>query len=300
MSALDNDILIRQPELQHTGIDQPVTVLLKDIIESPRFDWAIITVIIISAISLGLETWPYAVSMAGSVLLWIDRVALLVFTVEMLAKLWVYRQRFFTSGWNIFDISIVAISWIPSIGPLAVLRALRILRVLRLISVVPQMRTVVGALFKSLPGMVSVIAVLMLIFYVSAVISTKLFGQAFPQWFGGLGESMYTLFQIMTLESWSMGIVRPVMDVYPLSWLFFVPFVMITSFAVLNLFIALIVNSMQTVHMRDRDETAHAEAMEAHQEREALLSNIDKLAADITSLRAELALQRSSQSDLKP
>ncbi len=299
MSTIDNDILIGQPKPQQTVIDQPVTTLLKDIIESPRFDWTIITVIIVSAISLGLETWPYAVSVLGPVLAWIDRLALFVFTLEMLAKLWVYRLRFFSSGWNVFDLSIVAISWIPSIGPLAVLRALRILRVLRLISIVPQMRTVVGALFKSLPGMVSVIAVLMLIFYVSAVISTKLFGQAFPHWFGGLGESMYTLFQIMTLESWSMGIVRPVMEVYPLSWLFFVPFVMITSFAVLNLFIALIVNSMQAVHMQDREEVAQGEALVAHQERETLLSNIEQLGADITSLRAELALQRSSQSDIK-
>jgi voltage-gated sodium channel len=146
------------------------------------------------------------------------------------------------------------------------------------------MRTVVGALFKALPGMMSIIAVLTLVFYVAAVMATKLFGAAFPAWFGSVGESMYTLFQIMTLESWSMGIVRPVMQVYPLAWLFFVPFVIITSFAVLNLFIALIVNSMQSVQLQDRNSAA-AEAELAHNEREALLRKIDRLADEIRQMR---------------
>ena len=167
------------------------------------------------------------------------------------------------------------------------LRALRILRVLRLLSVVPQMRTVVGALFKALPGMGSILAVLLLVFYVAAVMTTKLFGASFPDWFGSVGASMYSLFQIMTLESWSMGIVRPVMDVYPKAWLFFVPFVVITSFAVLNLFIALIVNSMQTIHGTMHDETRReAVAAEdlAHSERETLLSEIRALRDEVRRL----------------
>ncbi len=260
--------------------------MLTRLVESGWFAVTITIIIVINAIVLGLETWPPAAGAAGPLLNWIDRAALLIFSVELTLKFWVYRLRFFSDGWNVFDLVIVTIAWIPASGPLSVMRALRILRVLRLVSIVPQMRTVIGALFAALPGMGAIIAVLLLLFYVAAVMSTKLFGGVFPQWFGGVGESMYTLFQIMTLESWSMGIVRPVMEQYPLAWIFFVPFVIITSFAVLNLFIALIVNSMQSVHMQDR-ESAEAEAVMAHDERESLLR-------EVRSLRTEMAqLQQS-------
>jgi voltage-gated sodium channel len=266
------------------GSGAVLSAKLKAIVESQFFNTFIIVVILINAITLGLETSSAAMAATGPWLYRLDRLALFIFTAEILAKLWVYRKRFFADGWNIFDFSIVAIAWFPAVGPLAVLRALRILRVLRLISVVPQMRTVVGALFKALPGMLSIIAVLMLVFYVAAVMATKLFGDAFPAWFGSVGESMYTLFQIMTLESWSMGIVRPVMEVYPLAWVFFVPFVIVTSFAVLNLFIALIVNSMQSAQLQDRS-SAETEAEIAHNEREVLLQKIDLLADEIRRMR---------------
>ncbi len=256
---------------------------LRELVESRAFGVTITAVILLNAITLGLETSPRAMSTAGGLLLLFDRIALWIFTVEIALKLWVYRRRFFASGWNNFDFIIVAVSWVPFAGPFAVLRALRVLRVLRLISIIPQLRTVVGALLHSLPGMGSVVAVLTLVFYVAAVMATKLFGSEFPQWFGSVGESMYSLFQIMTLESWSMGIVRPVMEVYPLAWVFFVPFVIITSFAVLNLFIALIVNSMQSVHLQDKEE---AKAMEdvAHDERELLLREVRSLRQEIEKL----------------
>ena len=274
-----------QPAITLAGKDRPdASSWLRELVNSSSFNHFITVVILINAVTLGLETSSQAMAVAGVGLYWLDRAALLIFTIEIAARLWVYRRRFFAEGWNVFDFSIVAIAWVPAAGPIAVLRALRILRVLRLVSVVPQMRTVVGALFKALPGMMSIVAVLLLVFYVAAVMATKLFGQHFPAWFGSVGESMYTLFQIMTLESWSMGIVRPLMDVYPLAWLFFVPFVIVTSFAVLNLFIALIVNSMQSVQLQDK-EGAAAQAELAHNEREALLLKIDRLADEIRQLR---------------
>ena len=180
----------------------------------------------------------------------------------------------------------------PTAGPLSVLRAMRILRVLRLISVVPQMRTVIGALFSALPGMGSIVAVLLLVFYIAAVMTTKLFGEAFPQWFGTVGESMYSLFQIMTLESWSMGIVRPVMDEYPFAWVFFVPFVVVTSFAVLNLFIALIVNSMQTIHAKDRETVRELEDA-THSEHAGLHVELRALREEVASLRRTLQSEDS-------
>ena len=223
---------------------------------------------------------------AGPLLLALDRAALWVFTVELALKIWVYRSRFARDGWNVFDFVIVAIAWLPAAGPLSVLRALRIMRVLRLVSVVPQMRAVIGALFRAMPGMGSIVAVLMLVFYVAAVMATKLFGEQFPQWFGTIGESMFSLFQVMTLESWSMGIVRPVMELYPGAWAFFVPFIVVTSFTVLNLFIALIVNSMQSMQSATT-EKIRTEASLAHDEREQLMRRLDALTEEVRRLREQ-------------
>jgi voltage-gated sodium channel len=259
---------------------------LRQLVESPRFTWFITAVIIFNAVTLGLETWAPAMEAAGGLLVAIDRIVLAIFVFEMLAKLAVYRLGFFRSGWNIFDFTIVGIALIPAAGPLTVLRALRILRVLRLLSVVPQMRSVVTALVGALPGMGSIAAVMSLIFYVGSVLATKLFGATFPDWFGSIGASAYSLFQIMTLESWSMGIVRPVMEVFPWAWAFFVPFILVTSFAVLNLVVAVIVNSMQIVHEADQKEEREAEREIVHQETEAL-------AGEIRALRRELGEVKS-------
>jgi len=286
MSDLQGPAVAPRPR-QRDAAGHALRAAATRLVESPRFSAAVTAVIVINAITLGLETWPVAMQAAGPLLLAIDTAALWIFTAEMLLKIWVYRGAFFTRSWNLFDFAIVAIAWVPSAGALSVLRALRVLRVLRLVSVVPQMRTVVGALFRALPGMGSIVAVLSLVFYVAAVMATKLFGVTHPQWFGSIGESMYSLFQIMTLESWSMGIVRPVMEQHPYAWAFFVPFIVVTSFTVLNLFIALIVNSLQSAHEHDR-EFAETEARVAHDEREALSQQIGELAAEVRRLRDTL------------
>jgi len=258
-------------------------------VEKAAFVNFISVVIAVNAVTLGLETSETVMAAAGGVLIVIDRVALAIFTVEIALKLYGYGPRFFTKGWNIFDFVIVAVALMPSAGAFSVLRALRILRALRLLSVVPQMRNVVGALLSAVPGMASIIAVLGLVFYVAAVMATKLFAADFPDWFGSVGSSMYTLFQIMTLESWSMGIVRPVMAVHGWSWLFFVPFIIITSFAVLNLFIALIVNSLQTLSGEESREKAAEQAAAAHDERVELLEEVRALRQEIETLRKTVA-----------
>lgn len=258
---------------------------LRKLVESPRFTAFITAVILFNAVTLGLETWPRAIEVAGGLLVAIDRIVLAVFVFEMIAKLLVYRLSFFRSGWNIFDLTIVGIALIPAAGPLTVLRALRILRVLRLLSVVPQMRSVVTALIGAIPGMGSIAAVMSLIFYVGSVLATKLFGATFPDWFGSIGASAYSLFQIMTLESWSMGIVRPVMEVYPWAWLFFVPFILITTFAVLNLVVAVIVNSMQTLHEAEQKEEREAERQIVHEETATLTSEVRAMRQELGEIR---------------
>ncbi len=211
----------------------------------------IIGVIIFNAIILGLETSPVTMAQAGDLILALDAACLAFFVVEILLKLFAYGGRFFRSGWNLFDLAIVGISLVPASAGMSVLRALRILRVLRLVSVAPRLRRVVEGFVTALPGMGSVFVLMAIIFYIAAVMATKLFAASFPEWFGSLGQSAYTLFQIMTLESWSMGIVRPVMESYPYAWAFFVPFIMVTTFAVVNLLVGLIVNSMQDAHAEE-------------------------------------------------
>lgn len=264
---------------------------ISEFVESPKFTQFITALILINAITLGLETDASMMNKFGNWLVLIDKIILVLFTAELMLKFYAYRMSFFRSGWNIFDFIIVSIAWIPTTGALSVLRALRILRVLRLLTVVPQMRRVISALGHSIPGMVSIIGVLCLIFYVSAVLTTKLFGdhpdQNMQEWFGTIGASAYTLFQIMTLESWSMGIVRPVMEYYPLSWMFFVPFIIVTSFAVLNLFIGIIVDAMQIVQKETR-QVDKAEIKEfTHEELNSLHTRFDKLQAELERLNLD-------------
>ena len=229
----------------------PFTARLTSILDSPQFGRFITAVILVNAVTLGLETAPSIMARTGGIITFVDEACLMIFIVEILAKLFVRRHRFFLSGWNVFDFIIVGIALVPGAQGLSVLRALRILRVLRVISVAPRLRRVVEGFITALPGMGSVFLLMAIIFYIGSVIATKLFGHSFPEWFGTLGLSAYSLFQIMTLESWSMGIVRPVMEVYPYAWGFFVPFIMVTTFAVVNLLVGLIVNSMQDAHSEE-------------------------------------------------
>jgi len=248
---------------------------LRILIESSRFQNAIMAVIVINAIIIGMETSPVLMERYGSILGALDQIAIGIFIVEILLKLFVYRLSFFKNGWNIFDFVIVAVALLPTGGSLSVLRALRILRALRLVSTMPKMRKVVQGLFAAIPSMGTVIILLALVFYIAAVMATKLFGSEFPQWFGSIGASLYSLFQIMTLESWSMGIVRPIMEVYPWAWVFFVPFVLVTSFVVLNLFIAIIVNAMH--EEADEEQTA---------QRDEILEEIRAIRREIKALRS--------------
>ncbi|SIO49226.1 voltage-gated sodium channel [Rhodovulum sp. ES.010] len=245
---------------------------LARVLERPITRNAILGVILFNAVLLGMETSDRIMAQAGGLIVALDWLCLSIFVAEIAAKLLAYRFAFFRSGWNVFDFVIVGIALVPAAHALSVLRALRILRLLRVISVAPRLRRVVEGFISALPGMGSVFLLMGMIFYIGAVMATKLFGDTFPEWFGTLGLSAYSLFQIMTLESWSMGIVRPVMDVYPYAWGFFVPFIMVTTFAVVNLLVGLIVNSMQDAHHEEdvkrtdayRDEVlARLQAIEA-------------------------------------
>jgi voltage-gated sodium channel len=262
--------------------DQNVQATLERILADRRTERTILALIIVNAVTLGLETVPSVMAAAGPALQALDAAILAIFVAEIAGKLVVQQSRFFRDPWNVFDFAVVAIALVPSSGPLAVLRALRVLRVLRLITLMPSLRRVVGALLGALPGMGSIVLLLGLIYYVASVMATKLFGSSFPEWFGSIPASAYSLFQIMTLESWSMGIVRPVMEIYPQAWMFFVPFILATTFTALNLFIGVVVSAMQ-----EEVSAAGEEAMEKAIERgeAALVEEIQALRAEVTAMR---------------
>jgi len=249
----------------------------------------IMALIILNAVTLGLETFPIESVLFDRVMPFVDQIIITIFVIEIFLKLLAYRLNFFRSGWNWFDVVVIGVSLYPAAGPLTVLRSLRILRTFRLFSVMPEMRKVVEALLRAIPGMGAIIAVLALIFYVFAVMATKLFGADVAK-FATLGESAITLFQVMTLEGWASEVMEPVRSVpgFGWAWVFFVVFIVLTSFAVLNLFIAIIVDSLQTKHF-DAEEEALAEAQA---DREALYEEVVKLREQVAHLAT--AIQGSS------
>lgn len=262
---------------------------LDSFITNTRVQWFILALIVINAVILGLETSSSVMAAYGPLLLAADKAILAVFVVELTIRLFVNRLAFFRDPWSIFDFIVVAIALVPATGQLSVLRALRVLRVLRVMTIVPSMRRVVGALLGAIPGLSSIALVLLLIYYVFAVIATNLFAASFPDWFGDLGRSFYTLFQVMTLESWSMGISRPVMEAYPYAWAFFIPFILIATFSMLNLFIAVIVNAMQTVSDAEHAETRGVVGETGEHLEQELHAEVQALREEIRALHKLIA-----------
>ena len=262
----------------------PVRQRLQQFIEHGTVQRMLLALILLNAFTLGLETSNAVMSLAGTAIHLLDKAILAIFVLEILVRLYVHRLAFFKDAWSIFDFVVVGIALLPASGPFSVLRALRVLRVLRVLTFVPSMKKIVGALMQSLNGMLSIAMVLGLVYYVAAVMVTKLFGAAFPEWFGSLGASLYTLFQIMTLESWSMGIARPVMEQFPYAWLFFVPFILIATFTMLNLFIAVIVNAVQSMH--DAEHKTEQDAEKATQLQ--LLQQMQQLKQQLSEVQQQL------------
>tara|TARA_R110001606_G_scaffold295720_2_gene443525 strand:+ start:2271 stop:3152 length:882 start_codon:yes stop_codon:yes gene_type:complete len=257
---------------------QGLRARLTAFVESGGFRNSIMVVIIFNAITLGLDTLPFAAPWFVRSLPLIDRIVVMIFVIELSLKLIAYRLQFFRSGWNWFDLVVILVSVLPMAGSFSVLRSLRVLRTFRLFSVMPEMRKVVEALLRAIPGMGAVMAVLGLTFYVSAVMATKLYAGTNPERFGTLGDTAFSLFQVMTLEGWATDLALPVMEYHPWAWLFFLVFIVLTSFAILNLFIAIIVDSLQSKHF-DAEEERDAEVGE----------DVIELQSEIAGLRGEIA-----------
>ncbi|MGH3912088.1 MAG: ion transporter [Pseudonocardiaceae bacterium] len=254
---------------------------LRSLVDSSRFQQFIVAVIVLNAITLGLETSDRVMGELGLLLHTLDRIALAIFVVEIVLRLLAHGRHFFRDPWSVFDFVIIGIALIPASGAFSVLRAVRILRVLRLVALVPSMRGVVAALLTAVPGMASIATLLGLLIYVSAVMATQLFGAGVPERFGDLGMSLFTLFQVMTTDDWA-AIAQEAMAVQPLAWIFFVIYLLVSTFAVLNLFIAVVVRAME-----EQIATEVKADVAEHQRKDEVAATA--ILIEIRALRAEIA-----------
>ena len=210
------------------------------LVEAKLFTHSVTALILLNAVILGLETFPGVMARFGPVLVAADHLILGIFVVELALRLFAHGGSFFRDPWSLFDTGVVAIALVPASEAFSVLRALRVLRVLRLISAFPQLRRVISGLLTAIPGLGAIAAILVIILYVFAVIGSKLFGADYPQWFGSLTISLFTLFQVLILEGWA-DIVREIEKTHPYAWGFFIPYILFSTFIV-----------SQPVHRRHR------------------------------------------------
>lgn len=281
----------------NTALTGSLRARVRALVDSNWFTRAVLGVILLNAVLLGLDADVRTHADFGRLISVFDTMVTAIFVGEIGLKVFAYRGEFFRSSWNFFDVGVVLISLIPDAGAFLVLRVLRVFRIFRVFSVLPALRRVIDALLKAIPGMGAILAVLALLFYVTAVMATTLFsGDSRPQMqdmFGTVPASAYTLFQVMTLDGWSSEVVRVVMARHPWAWVFFLPFIVLTSFAVLNLFIAVIVQSLQEEHEQHLKEmNAQAAAQQASEGGPETADATSTMAAEPAHLLAQIQALR--------
>lgn len=260
------------------------------LVEDKRFQSAIIVLIVINAAILGLETSPGIMAEWGHLLRPLNTATIVVFVIEIVLRIFAHRGAFFKDGWSLFDFFVVAVALIPASGSSEVLRVLRILRVLRLLSTVKSMRRVVSALIATLPGMASIGALLLMMMYISSVMATQLFQDIAPDAFGSLPQSALTMFQIMTGDNWTV-VVPTVTNEMPWAWLFFIAYILLTTYIVLNLFIAVAVEALE--RQRDDDVEVVEQEIDAALDEQTfdnaqIMVAIEHLQSEIERLHARL------------
>lgn len=256
---------------------------LETFVDHPFSQRLVVLVLLLNAVTLGLDTSDEVMAKHGPLIDQINAVIPYIFVVEVGLRFIAYGSRFFREAWNIFDVIIISVSFLPSGSAFSALRALRILRVLHVVSLVPRMRHVIASMIRSLPQIGSIVALLVIVSYISSVIVTHLYGADYPELFGSIGYSMLTLFQLMTLEGWSAEIVRPVMETHPYSVFLFIPYMLMTAFAMLNLFTAVLVDSMQILQQNYRHERAEQETAQI------ISTELMSVKSDIQDLRKDIA-----------
>ena len=249
------------------------------------FERIIVFLILLNGVVLGLETVPEIVKSFGFWLEFVNNAILLAFILEAVAKITAVApqfKRYFGNGWNLFDFSIVVVSLIPASGEFAMLaRLARLLRVLRLISVIPELRLIVSTLVKSIPSMGNIMLLMSIIFYIYAVAGYHLFHEHDPEHWSSLGISMLTLFRIVTLEDWT-DVMYTAMELSSFAWIYFVSFVVVGTFVIINLFIAVVINNL------DEAKVERLREMETPPGRDELLKELKQTQQALANLEAKM------------
>jgi len=271
----------------------PMNLMARRIVGDRRFERLIIALIVLNGVLVGLETSTTVVAHAGGLIEWLHHLILAAFVAEVGIKLVAVApawRRYFGDSWNLFDFTIVVLSLLPFSGELAMIaRMVRLLRVLRLVSALPKLRLVVATLVHALPGMGHVLMLVALLFYIYAVAGYHLFHGTDPERWGTLGAALLTLFQIATLEGWA-EVMYAAMETAPWAWVYFISFVIIGTFVMINLFIAVVINSL--------DES---KAIEAAGDGRAAAAGIDApLLDELRAAREALARVEAALSARKP
>lgn len=261
-------------------------IRVKEFIEKSWVQRTIVSLIILNSILIGLETSPLYMDSYGLYIDQIDRIILFIFVAEILLKFYAYGLGFFKSAWNIFDTTIILISVIPSIGAsFSVLRALRILRTLRLLKNIPKLKLIIESLLHAIPSIGWIAVLLVIIFYIFAVIGSNLFSASHPVYFGSLLDTTFTLFQIMTLESWASNIARPIINETPFAAIYFVVFILIATYTTLNIFIAIVVNTMNELHHKSLQEEEQELKKFVHVENEDLARHMKMMEKELAAIK---------------
>jgi len=258
---------------------------LAAIVNGKKFHDAILALIFINGLVLAVDVMPGVAEETREILQAVDRFIVWVFIVEIILRIIANGRAFFRDGWSIFDFLVVAISAPGTVTGMSALRILRALRLLRVLSGVSHLRRVGEALVAAVPGISWVAALLFLIIVISAIIGTNLFGEGVPEYFGDLFVSMYTLFMVLTLEDWP-DVADAVLEVYPLAWIFFVTFIVVATFTVVNLFVGVIVAVM------DRETSTYYEWEKAYRDRlrtdlDTLMENVAAISNTVDRIAAE-------------
>ncbi|MDQ6993051.1 MAG: ion transporter [Mariprofundus sp.] len=259
--------------------------LAERLVSHRLFEYFIIGVILLSAILIGLETSEDIATGYSEWIKWGNRTILTIFIIEAILKMCALLptwHRYFQSGWNLFDFTIVVLALLPSTGELAMLaRLARLLRVLRLISVIPELRLIVATLMRSIPSMGNIMLLMSVIFYIYAVAGQQLFHEHDPVHWRNIGISLLTLFRIVTLEDWT-DVMYTAMTLNPYYWIYFVSFVILGTFVIINLFIAVVINNL------DEAKQERLAAMRQPVSRDALMKELDQTQLALEKLRKQL------------
>jgi voltage-gated sodium channel len=265
-------------DLQNAGPQPWHRERVRALVEGRRFQGFIISVILLNAILIGLEETPAAMGSSGDLITTLSWITVAVFVVEIALRLYAHGLSFFRDAWSLFDLFVVIIALIPASGAFSVFRILRVLRIMRLLSTVRSMRMVVGALIATIPGMASIGALMIIVLYIGSIIATQLYGHTDPEQFGTLLKSMLSMFQVLTGDDWA-NVIRDTTDRHPTSWIFFICFIVIATYIVLNLFVAVAVEALE----RKSDEMPDGQNRE-----ELLLQEVRQLSQQISLMRDQL------------